>query len=319
MKRSRRGAGLALATLLVAGCTINVPSPEDPDTPAPQSAPERQDTEGPDSGQGGQGGTDEQGGPDGQGGSAPSDPDGQASPSEEQGEVPQTAPPPQSTPGDLEAPPAASEPGTTAEYTPQEFYSDYYTAIQVVNSFWTQHWSESFTGVYTPPGFVTGSPYGEGMYDGTVDTIHCGPTAEGTYSTLEANNAYYCGAPYSPTTDYVAFDVNFLWRAREYGDMFVYMIVAHEWGHSIQGRLDSTLVSVAAELQADCLAGATLNGAIADGTLVIDESDPSEVPVGLTGIADSYPWGKVGDHGDPDERIANFTNGWNNGVSACVS
>jgi len=52
------------------------------------------------------------------------------------------------------------------------------------------------------------------------------------------------------------------------GRAWVYLIIAHEWGHAIQARLSRRMVSVAAELQADCLAGATLAGAQRDRTLV---------------------------------------------------
>ena len=203
------------------------------------------------------------------------------------------------------APPAASTTG--APYTPQEFYSDYYTAVQVVDQYWTAHWSEHFTGSYKAPLMWTGNRFPNGMYQGGVDRIACGSEY------LQANNAYYCRP-----TDYVAFDIDFLWRARYNGDMFVYMIVAHEWGHAIQDQLRSELNLVASELQADCFAGAALQGAATDGTLLIESGDLEEVDVGLTDVADRSPWGKPTDHGAPQERISSFNHGVQQGASGCL-
>ncbi|WP_309114317.1 hypothetical protein [Saccharothrix sp.] len=203
------------------------------------------------------------------------------------------------------APPAAA--GTNAPYTPQEFYGDYYTAIQVVDQYWTAHWGEHFTNTYQSPRMWTGTRYPEGMYEGGADAVFCGTDI------LKADNAYYCSVG-----DYIAFDINFLWRARYNGDMFVYMIVAHEWGHAIAARLNDQLKLKASELQADCFAGAALQGAARDGTLVIEPGDLEEVDVGLTDIADSSLWGKPEDHGAPDERIAFFNRGVRNGPLGCV-
>ncbi|MFH5823421.1 hypothetical protein [Georgenia sp. AZ-5] len=214
---------------------------------------------------------------------------------------------------DTAPPPAAS---STTQYTPEEFYQDYNTALQVVNGYWANRWSDFFTGTYSPPQLITGSEFGTGMYLGGSDQILCGNGARAIF--LGPQNAYYCGLPYDPDDDYLAFDVNFLWRARENGDMFVYMIVAHEWGHAIQARLDTALQRVEYELQADCLAGATLQGAVNDGTLVLEQGDIEEVSIGLSDIADEGPWGKPGDHGSPDQRIENFTTGADNGVLACL-
>jgi uncharacterized protein len=222
---------------------------------------------------------------------------------------------PHGNPADPPPPPAAKE--GKADYTPEEFYQDYATALQIVQGHWTKHWSDTFPGTYGPPGLITGSVYGTGMYLGGTDKPVCGNGAQAMV--LGPDNAYYCGPPFDPDDDYIAFDVNFLWRARDHGDMFVYMIVAHEWAHAVQARIDTTLRRVDYELQADCIAGATLQGAVNDGTLVLEPGDIEEVSVGLTAIADSSPWGKPGDHGDANQRIDSFSNGANNGVRACLA
>ena len=76
-------------------------------------------------------------------------------------------------------------------------------------------------------------------------------------------NAFYC-----PSQDFLAWDENLMAAGyQQIGDAWVYLIIAHEWGHAIQARLQADQVSVAAELQADCFAGATLFGAADRGLL----------------------------------------------------
>jgi predicted metalloprotease len=82
------------------------------------------------------------------------------------------------------------------------------------------------------------------------------------------------------------------------GDSWVYLIIAHEWGHAIQNRLKNSLVAQQKELQADCLAGAALYGAAEK---------------------DRTPRIEPGDHGDAFQRIENFSKGRTGGVKACFT
>jgi predicted metalloprotease len=104
----------------------------------------------------------------------------------------------------------------------------------------------------------------------------------------------------------------------QFGDAWVYLVIAHEWGHAIQYRLNASLQSKAAELQADCFAGAALYGAAADGTLLFEEGDEKEITLGLTAIADETPWTDQGDHGNAFERVQSFAAGRSGGVPACL-
>ena len=96
---------------------------------------------------------------------------------------------------------------------------------------------------------------------------------------------------------------------RQIGDAWVYLIIAHEWGHAIQARLQADQVSVAAELQADCLAGATLFGAADRGLLQFEQGDTEELAQTLAAVADDFPWTKESDHGDAQQRTASFNRG----------
>lgn len=187
--------------------------------------------------------------------------------------------------------------------TIDELKDDIDGAQQIVDGFWAAHWSDYFTGTYTPPMVV-------GLYDGTdPDTApECGGEP------LEAYNAFYC-----PGDDFVAWDASLLVDgADQIGDSWVYLVVAHEWGHAIQARLDGTLVAQADELQADCLGAAALYGAEADGTLEFDLGDEQELVTSLSALADQMPWTMTSDHGDAFQRVQWFTLGRNGGVNACI-
>ena len=98
----------------------------------------------------------------------------------------------------------------------------------------------------------------------------------------------------------------------------MYLVIAHEWGHAIQARLDNSLVWEGGELQADCLAGAALYGAAADGTLNFEAGDSNEIAMSLSALGDSSPWTDSTTHGDAFERVGAFDLGRTGGVAACL-
>jgi len=187
---------------------------------------------------------------------------------------------------------AVVAPQATADrVSPQEANSDMRVAQHAVDTYWRTHWSDHFTGSYSSPNVV-------GLYDSRQGPIPC----NGDYGT--SNNAWYC-----PATDSVGFDLVFMENVYDLGDSFLYLVVAHEWGHAIQGRLVESLQATRGELQADCLAGAALAGAGHDGTIEWEDGDAGELIDSLNAIADDYPWTSVGDHGNADQRIAAFRRG----------
>ncbi len=184
----------------------------------------------------------------------------------------------------------------------EEFDQDLVDAEFVVNEYWVVHWSDFYTGTYQPPTVV-------GLYDGTDPST--APTCDG--EPLEATNAFYCR-----DEDYVAWDVGLMADGTDLiGDTWIYLVIAHEWGHAIQNRLDLGLVADGRELQADCLGAAALFGAVADGTLELEEGDEKEMVNSLSLLADETAWTSSSDHGDPFERVQWFTLGRNGGVPAC--
>jgi hypothetical protein len=75
----------------------------------------------------------------------------------------------------------------------------------------------------------------------------------------------------------------------EAGDTGPYLCACARVGHAIPFRLGDALREKASELQADCLAGATLFGAAADGNLRLETGDKSELVKGLGDLADKAP------------------------------
>jgi predicted metalloprotease len=183
----------------------------------------------------------------------------------------------------------------------QAMNEDERTAVDAVDAFWRKHFPETFDKTYRPPRVAGG-------YSGTG-----GPSCAGEASV--PYNAFYC-----QPGDFIAWDENLMASGySQIGDAWVYLIIAHEWGHAIQARLNSDQVSVQAELQADCLAGATLQGAADDGDLAIEPGDNEEIAQTLAAVADDYPWTNVSDHGDAEQRTTAFNTGVSGGVTACVT
>ncbi|TCC54218.1 hypothetical protein E0H73_39395 [Kribbella pittospori] len=212
------------------------------------------------------------------------------------------------TPTSAPAPPAeattttaeAESTGTTAPVDPQDMRADEQAAVKAVDTFWRTHFAEQFGKAYQ-------SPRVEGGYVGAN-----GPRCGGEPSV--PFNAFYCGPG-----DFLAWDEQLMEAGySQIGDAWVYLIIAHEWGHAIQARLNRDQVSVQAELQADCLAGAALQGAANDGLIEIEPGDSEELAKTLAAVADDYPWTNESDHGNAQERTSAFNTGVQGGVSACA-
>lgn len=177
---------------------------------------------------------------------------------------------------------------------------DIRSAVYVVNRYWARHWSQFFPGWYDPPTVV-------GSYNGNSARR---PVCAG--QPLYSYNASYCMQQH-----FIAWDINLLKMGYAEGDAWVYQIIAHEWAHAVQNRVPGRYVSVKVELQADCLAGATLVGAARDGTLTWERSDSQEIAAALSYRAGDTPWTNPLDHGTARQRIDAFAKGARGGVPAC--
>jgi predicted metalloprotease len=178
---------------------------------------------------------------------------------------------------------------------------DEHGAVSATDTFWREVFPADYHRSYRSPK-VLGGYVGEN-----------GPACAGQPSV--PFNAFYC-----PSQDFLAWDENLMAAGyKQIGDAWVYLIISHEWGHAIQARLRADQVSVAAELQADCFAGATLFGAADRGLLKFERGDIQELQETLAAVADDYPWTKQSDHGDAEQRISSFNLGAEGGPTACTS
>ncbi|HET9012463.1 MAG TPA: neutral zinc metallopeptidase [Gemmatimonadaceae bacterium] len=171
---------------------------------------------------------------------------------------------------------------------------------------------------FVPPGLV--------RYRGAVRTP-CG--------VMSGNNAAYCTA-----RNTIYFDEIFVARqAKEAaldlgtdGDMAAVGIIAHEMGHAVAMQLGvDSPVPYYNEAAADCLAGAFTSRSALDGTL--EAGDLDEAFHGLAASGDPTPQltgnrrldarityrAALLGHGTRDQRLANFTAGYEGGADVCLA
>lgn len=211
------------------------------------------------------------------------------------------APPADPTPTGDASTDGSSTDGTSAEDTdPDDELEPWMVevlddAVLVADEFWESNWSDFYTGSYTAPSV-------EGTYDSADgEPDPCGGARGG------APTAFYC-----VDGDFIAWDTELVKEADEYGAVFLYLIVAHEWGHAIQADLDDTAKWAAEELQADCYAGATF----AD-SFDLTKDDMLAVKASFQRLGDDHAWEQNPDHGTGDERWNAFRDGFNGGVAGC--
>lgn len=182
-------------------------------------------------------------------------------------------------------------------------------AINVTMDYWSSAMPSQFNREWYAPGlFDAGFGYNS-LYDGSASNISCGTTR------LAQDNAYACE---TDTDNWVAFDVSFMNRSQTLGDAFIYVIVAHEFGHVVQAHLSSEESWTATELQADCFAGSSMRGMVDSGQLQLDAADYYEIDDAFRSIQ-TLPWGGGGSHGSWEQRTAAFNRGWNGSDSrACL-
>ena len=174
-------------------------------------------------------------------------------------------------------------------------------ARQDIDAFWaTQFEGEGIQ--YEPPLTFEG-------YTSEIETA-CG--------VAELQNAFYCGADHS-----IYYDSNFLAAELEdNGDFGPVLIVAHEWGHLVQGLLgildDNELLTIQTELQADCLAGVW--AADADSRGLLEEGDFDEGISTLFRVGDprGVPFYDPAAHGSAGQRIDAFNDGFELGLDGCT-
>lgn len=132
-------------------------------------------------------------------------------------------------------------------------------------------------------------------------------------------NAQYC-AP----TQTIAWDGNWVFGRlyRDFGDAAVSFLLAHEYGHFVQDRLGIARkfpLTIEAELNADCLAGAWLE-AMNRKVQRFHNVDYRALAAGLLNVADprGVPWANPSAHGRAGERRRALLVGVRHGQRGCL-
>lgn len=186
----------------------------------------------------------------------------------------------------------------------KELRGDIETAVRWVDRYWEMHFTECFGRPYEPPEVpdFTGREV-PGLFD--ADSVpECG---DHPFKTVD--NAYYCRVGH-----FIGWGDEFMKRGEYAGDGWVYTVVAHEWGHAIQGRMPKEYLSEKRELQADCLGSAAIHGANRETAFEWQPGDPREAAYAFLLIGDDKEWEAEDDHGDPLERTWAFQEGRQAGV-----
>jgi predicted metalloprotease len=186
---------------------------------------------------------------------------------------------------------ATPEVSHAAAMTP-DMRTQYEAAVEAVDQFWAANYSANFSGTYTTPNVL-------GIIDRPVQT-RCG--------SMPADNASYCAGD-----DTLVFGNQFLGLASELGELFIYDVVAHEWGHAIQQRSGLGFT----ELGAECLSGAALSGAARAGALSIPDGAGSAIVPIAEEMGDPRPARGASDHGTGEQQANAFRRGWVEGPKSC--
>jgi predicted metalloprotease len=228
----------------------------------------------------------------------PDNPDGPTGPMDECGEFP-----PGEFPYDADKPPQCYDRFLVASLTD-------------IQSYWETIYPQVYDG--EPYQDLTGGIF-PAYPERTTPIPGCG-SPETAYEDV-AGNAFYCG-----NGDFVAYDDAQLlpFLDQKIGRAVIAVVLAHEWGHAIQGRQDALgrqYPTYNTEQQADCFAGAWAAHVArgeADG-LTFSNAD---VIAGLNGmILVADPVGgeaaEPGAHGSAFDRVRAFQDGYTSGALIC--
>jgi predicted metalloprotease len=198
---------------------------------------------------------------------------------------------------------------------PPQPYDDFLAgAVEDIDSFWRDAYPEIAGGEpYTP---LEGGVWPVWPSSGSVPG--CG-SRETSFRDV-ANNAFYCF-----DGDFIAFDDEHLFPEiyDTYGQLVVGIVMAHEWGHSIQARRAYQLDPVIYELQADCFAGAWVQHLATDEEVVVrvDDDALGQAVSGVIAFRDDpgITSNDAGAHGSAFDRVSAFNDGYTQGASVCDS
>jgi predicted metalloprotease len=190
-------------------------------------------------------------------------------------------------------------------------------ALADLDAFWASSYPEFYGAEYVPlkGGYfsVDSEAIDEDAYPETGIGCEDSPTSPDSV----AGNAFY-----DPACDLIAYDRDLLEElAGEYGRFLVPVVMAHEFGHAMQGRFGFAGRGIQDETQADCLAGAWTGWVAAGEAAHVSIRTPEldDVVRGFLLLRDDV--GSDPDdtqaHGSYFDRVSAFYEGFEGGIGPC--
>lgn len=194
-------------------------------------------------------------------------------------------------------------------------------ALADLNSFWSEKFPAVFGTEFEPleGGYYSIDPdnFNPDDYPDDIDSDVC---LEDLVENV-SGNAYYCLT--EDDGDLIAYDRTLLQQLMDdYGPFLPAMVIAHEFGHAIQGRegVDSNK-TIVAETQADCFAGAWTGWVASDSAEHFNIRPPEldQLIRGLVEFRDPVGEDPDGDssHGSYFDRTSALQEGFDDGAGAC--
>jgi predicted metalloprotease len=190
-------------------------------------------------------------------------------------------------------------------------------ALADLDAFWASSYPEFYGAEYVPLKGGYFSVDSEAIDEDAYPETGIGCAGSPTSPDSVAGNAFY-----DPACDLIAYDRDLLEElAGEYGRFLVPVVMAHEFGHAMQGRFGFAGRGIQDETQADCLAGAW-TGWVAAGEaahLSIRTPELDDVVRGFLLLRDDV--GSDPDdtqaHGSYFDRVSAFYEGFEGGIGPC--
>lgn len=184
-----------------------------------------------------------------------------------------------------------------------------------VNDYWGAQYPATYGGSYEPPEYFPFNPVNPQR------DLSCGQRLS---PQVLASNAIYC-----PAGDYITWDEYYLFPKLRvnFGQAAVGVVLAHEWGHAIQGPVRARVegsTTIFKELQADCFAGAWVKNVQDDKSSLLNPFDQNDLDGAVAGFLllrdppGTDPNAR-GAHGSAFDRIGSFEDGLINGPDYCAA
>jgi predicted metalloprotease len=190
-------------------------------------------------------------------------------------------------------------------------------ALADLNTFWSSAYPEHFDDGFTPLEGGYFSVDSEAIDENAYPATGIGCAGSPTSPDSVAGNAFY-----DPACDVIAYDRALLEElATDHGRFLVPVVMAHEFGHAMQGRFGFSERGIQDETQADCLAGAWTAWVTAGESRHVSIRTPEldDVVRGFLLLRDdvgSDP-NDTQAHGSYFDRVSAFYEGFDGGVGPC--